>query len=364
MKMRFPSRNALVNVLITCLLTKNSVEGWSQYNLLSKTSITSYDASISRNNIITDQRDVRLYLSSDDKNNDRMNLGKGSYVALVTPMTSSGDIDFDALRSLLKWHVQSETDGLCILGTTGEATTLSMQERESVLKVAVEEVKGKIPILCGTGTINPNSVKELTQQAIDLGCDGALVVTPYYVKPPQRALVKHFTDIADMGLPVILYNVPGRTACDMSIETIALCSQHQNIVGLKDATGDLSRVETTRTTCGDDFLLLSGDDATSADFVLKGGDGCISVTANLDPAKMHKMISRALDGDKDSAFNLNANLEMLHEKLFVESNPIAPKWALNRIGRIPTAYCRPPLDELDSGCYSIVEEALKTDGLI
>ena len=232
------------------------------------------------------------------------------------------------------------------------------------MKIAVEEVKGKIPILCGTGTINPNSVKEQTQQAIDLGCDGALVVTPYYVKPPQRALVKHFVSIADMGLPVILYNVPGRTASDMSAETIAICSEHENIVGLKDATGDLSRVGQTREMCGDDFLLLSGDDDTSLDFVLKGGDGCISVTANLDPGKMSNIMSLCLEGKDVDAKQLNANLETLHKKLFVESNPIVPKWALNRMGRITTPYCRPPLDILDSECHTIVEDALKEAGLI
>lgn len=309
------------------------------------------------------QHDASL-LMSDANANERIPLGKGSYVALVTPMNDNGDVNFDSLRSILKWHVECGTDGLCILGTTGEATTLSMQERESILKVAVEEVKGKIPILCGTGTINPNSVKEQTQQAIDLGCDGALVVTPYYVKPPQRGLLKHFTDIADMGLPVILYNVPGRTGIDMSFDTIALCAKHENIVGLKDATGDLSRVEEIRQLCGDDFLLLSGDDMTSVDYTLKGGDGCISVTANIDPAKMHNIITHCLEGNADKAKEFNKDLEMLHDKLFVESNPIAPKWALNRIGQIPTPYCRPPLDALDSSCYGVVEDALKAAGLI
>lgn len=304
-----------------------------------------------------------LSLSS-DANNDRIPLGNGSYVALVTPMDTSGAVDLGTLRSMLQWHVESGTDGLCILGTTGEATTLSMKEREEVLKVAVEEVKGKMPILVGTGTINPNSVKEQTQQAIDLGCDGALVVTPYYVKPPQRALVNHFTTIADMGLPVILYNVPGRTAVDMSTETIALCAAHDNIVGLKDATGQIERVAEVRKKCGDDFLLLTGDDMTSANFIGEGGNGCISVTANLSPAKMHQMMTLLLDGKKEEGMRINAELEPLHDKLFVESNPIPAKWALHRMGRIPTGYCRPPLTDLAPEKYATVEEALKAGGCI
>jgi len=306
---------------------------------------------------------VGLSLSS-GTNNDRVPLGNGSYVALVTPMQESGAVDLALLRSSLQWHVESGTDGLCILGTTGEASTLSMKEREDVLKVAVEEVKGTIPILVGTGTINPDSVKEQTLQAIDLGCDAALVVTPYYVKPPQRALVKHFHTVADLGLPVMLYNVPGRTAVDMSAETIALCAAHGNIVGLKDATGQIERVAEVRGLCGEDFLLLSGDDGTSADFIVKGGNGCISVTANVCPAKMHQMMELLLEGKTEEAMRINAELDQLNQKLFVEANPIPVKWALQRMGKLPTAYCRPPLIEMASEYYPILEEALTTGGCI
>lgn len=309
------------------------------------------------------QEPFGLSLSS-DANNDRIPLGNGSYVALVTPMDTSGAIDLSALRSTLQWHVESETDGLCILGTTGEATTISMKEREAVLKVAVEEVKGKMPILVGTGTINPNTVKEQTQQAIDIGCDGALVVTPYYVKPPQRALLNHFHMVADMGLPVILYNVPGRTAVDLSTETIAILAAHDNIVGLKDATGRIERVAELRKSCGDDFLLLSGDDMTSANFIAEGGNGCVSVTANVSPAKMHQMMTLLLEGKNEEGMKINAELEPLHDKLFVESNPIPAKWALHRMGQIPTGYCRPPLVDLAPEQYSTVEEALKAGGCI
>lgn len=221
-----------------------------------------------------------------------------------------------------------------------------------------------MPILVGTGTINPNSVKEQTLQAIDLGCDAALVVTPYYVKPPQRALVKHFHTVADLGLPVMLYNVPGRTAVDLSAETIALCATHDNVVGLKDATGQLERVTGIRELCGKDFLLLSGDDGTSADYIVEGGNGCISVTANVSPAKMHRMMSLLLEGNLEEAKRINAELDPLHNKLFVESNPIPVKWALQRMGKMPTAFCRPPLCEMALEHYSIVEEALTTSGCI
>ena len=177
---------------------------------------------------------------------------QGSTVAIVTPFTTTGKVDFPSLRRLLQFHIKSETDGLCILGTTGEASLLTMDERKSVLDVAVEEVKGKIPIMVGTGAIDPAEVKSMTLQAIDCGCDASLIVTPPYIKPPPRGLVKHFTSMADLGLPVVMYNVPGRTAVDMSPETIALCAkEHPNIVAVKEATGDVSRVEAIRSLTGD-----------------------------------------------------------------------------------------------------------------
>ena len=285
-------------------------------------------------------------------------------MALVTPMTNTGEIDVANLRSLLQYHVESGTDNLCILGTTGEASVMSMQERELVLTIAVEEVKGKMPILVGTGTIDPNSVKAMTQQAIDLGCDANLVVCPYYVKPPQRGLIKHFTSMADMGLPVIIYNIPGRTGINFLDENIAICATHENIVGIKDATGDLARLESLRPMVGDDFLLYSGDDGSSLEFVKKGGDGCISVTANIVAPTMHEIMMHALEGNFDEADALNDPLTMLHKKLFVESNPIPAKWCAKRLGMLNTAYCRPPLDEMDPKFEPDLEEALKAAGLI
>ena len=293
-------------------------------------------------------------------------LRPGSFVALVTPFNAeSGEIDFPALRTLLEFHLEAGTDGLCILGTTGEASVMSMKERELVLKTAVETVKGKIPILVGTGTIDPTHVKEMTLQAIDLGCDASLLVTPYYVKPPQRGLIKHFTDAADLGLPLMIYNVPGRTGVDCSPETIALCAQHQNIVAVKEATGDLSRVEKIRQlTTSNRLLLYSGDDSTEGEFVLRGGDGCISVTANVAPNAMHRLMMAALNGDRDEVNRINTPLANLHEKIFCESNPIPAKWAVKRLGKITSAYCRPPLDQMEPQYEAIVESAMAEAGLI
>jgi len=282
-------------------------------------------------------------------------------------MTNTGEVDIAALRGLLQWHVKSGTDGICILGTTGEASLLSMKEREAVLTACVEEVKGKASILVGTGTINPNSVKEQTLQAIDLGCDAALVVTPYYIKPPQRGLMKHFTSIADLGLPCVLYNVPGRTGVDLVPESIGLIADHENIVGVKEATGDVSRVQQIREACegkDENILLLSGDDSTEMDFVLGGGDGCISVTANVAPADMHQMMALCLEGKREEAEQINKRLQSLHNNLFVESNPIPAKWAVSRIGQIPNGFCRPPLDELDSVHHALLDESLRNAGLI
>jgi 4-hydroxy-tetrahydrodipicolinate synthase len=279
-------------------------------------------------------------------------------------MMANGDIDVDSLQKLLRFHLEQGTDNLCILGTTGEASVMDMSERELILKTVVREVKGKIPILVGTGTINPKSVKAMTQQAIDLGCDANLVVSPYYVKPPQRCLIKHMTTMADLGLPLIIYNIPGRTAVDIKDSNLAICAQHENIVGVKDATGDLSRVESLRSLVGDDFLMYSGDDGTSLDFVAYGGDGCISVTANLVPNAMHEIMKLALEGKVNEAREINKAIEILHTKLFAEANPIPAKWAANRIGLVQTAFCRPPLDELDPALKKDLTTALQSAGLI
>ena len=295
---------------------------------------------------------------------------QGSYVALVTPMTPTGSIHIPELRSLLQFHLASGTDGLCILGTTGEASVMTTEERKLVLDVAVEECKGRIPILVGVGTIDPHHVKEQTLQAIDCGCDASLVVTPYYVKPPQRGLMRHFVDMADMGLPVCIYNVPGRTGVDISPGSIGAIADHENIVAVKEATGDVSRVNQLEEALRENgvdrnsIMLFSGDDGTTDDFVLLGGDGCISVTANVAPKQMHELMMAALNKDKNEVERINAPLRSLHSDLFCESNPIPVKWAVKRIGKIDCAYLRPPMDELDPSCYERVESALNHAGLI
>jgi len=298
-------------------------------------------------------------------------LKPGSSVALVTPFDeSTGNIDYPALRQLLQYHLEAGTDNLCILGTTGEASVMSMDERAQVLKIAVEEVKGQMPILVGTGTIDPVHVKAMTQQAVDLGCDASLVTTPYYVKPPQRCLIQHMVTAAEhYGLPVCIYNVPGRTAVNMLDESIAIAAQHENVVAVKDATGDLSRVanlrnELSRNDVVDDFLLFSGDDGTSMDFILGGGDGCISVTANVAPTAMHRLVEACRAGDAERAAEINAPLAALHQKLFCEANPIPAKWAVHRLGLTKSPWCRPPLDAMDPLYATDVEDALRQAGLL
>lgn len=221
--------------------------------------------------------------------------------------------------------------------------------------------------MVGNGAIDPSAVREMTLQAMDCGCDASLIVSPPYIKPPQRGLVKHFMSMADLGLPVVVYNVPGRTAVDVLPETIGICAEHEFIVGVKEATGDVSRVKAIREmTKGLEtpLLLYSGDDSTEAEFVLLGGDGCISVTANIAPKMMHDMMMAALNKDEVEAMRINEKLALIHTHIFCEANPIPAKWALKRLGMIENAYCRPPLCELDEQCYSIVEEAMKKAGLL
>jgi 4-hydroxy-tetrahydrodipicolinate synthase len=282
----------------------------------------------------------------------------GSVVALVTPMKADRSIDYGRLVDLLNWHVSEGTDGVVILGTTGEGSTTSFDERTEVIKTAVSTIKGAMPVIVGTGTIEPNKVIELTKQAKDLKADASLVITPYYVKPPQRALVSHFTSIVEaVALPLIAYNCPGRTGVDMKPETIALMAKHPLIVGVKDATGDLTRVKSIREGCGEKFLIYSGEDDSGCEFVKIGGDGVISVTANVAPKAMHQMLSLSKQGKEAEAQKINDMLMPLHKRLFLESNPIPAKKALQIMGKIDGAI-RPPLVELDPVHLPALQEAL------
>jgi len=288
-----------------------------------------------------------------------MPLPAGSLVALVTPMTEGGDVDIPTLRELLRWHVEQGTDGVVILGTTGEAATLTNAEKEEVMATTREEIGGKLPFIVGTGTISTSSTIAATRQAKLFGADGALVVTPYYVKPSQSGLISHFTQIADaVELPLILYNVPGRTGVDMSVETTVALSRHPMIQGLKDATGDNTRVGPMRAICDDSFRLYSGEDAMAREYVLQGGDGAISVTANAAPAAVAKVMATANAKDVAAAEAADRPLAALHRDLFCEANPIPIKWALAKMGRMPSGI-RSPLAPLGDDYHGRVEAALQ-----
>lgn len=288
----------------------------------------------------------------------------GSLVALVTPMRDDGSIDQDTLAALCRWHVECGTDGIIALGTTGESSTLSMEERADVLSVCRQELAGKVPLMVGTGTIDPKEVVRNNEQAIAFGADACLTVTPYYVKPTQQGMINHFSYIADATpLPMLLYNVPGRTAADLQVETVAVLSRHERIFGIKEATGDLKRVKALRELCGPDFMLLSGEDSNAFEFTLMGGDGVISVTSNVAPALQAAVFAAAMRGDAAAARALNAPMELLHQRLFLQANPIPVKWAVQRLGRCGGGI-RMPLTQLEPPFHAPLEEAMVAAGVL
>lgn len=288
-------------------------------------------------------------------------LPSGSLVALVTPMTTGGRVDVPFLRKLVRWHINEETDGIVLLGTTGESSSLNHDEKTEMIKVVKSELGSSIPLIIGTGCIDTKKTIDSTKFAADLGADAAMIVTPYYVKPTQSGLYNHFVSVADSSdVPIILYNVPSRTGVDLSTETTIALSRHPNIYGLKDATADLERVGLIRSVCGKDFKLYSGDDATACDFVLNGGDGVISVTANVAPQKVSKMISNAHSGMQSKAKKMDKELSFLHKDLFCEANPIPVKWALSTMGKLSSPYLRPPLSILSSKYHNRIQSALAT----
>jgi 4-hydroxy-tetrahydrodipicolinate synthase len=290
---------------------------------------------------------------------------KGSIVAIVTPMYPDGAVDWDSLMALVEWHVTEGTDAIVAVGTTGESATLDVEEHIEVIRRTVKQVKGRIPVIAGTGANATAEAIELTQMAKDAGADAALLVTPYYNKPPQEGLFRHYKAVADaVALPQILYNVPGRTGCDMLPATVARLAKLPNIVGLKEAKGELSRMrELLDAGLGDDFAIYSGDDATACESILMGCHGDISVTANVAPRQMHEMCAAALAGDRARAERIDQELQALHRDLFVEPNPIPVKWALNEMNKIP-AGLRLPLVALDPSHYDTVRAALRTAGVL
>ena len=288
---------------------------------------------------------------------------QGSMVALITPMTSGGEIDLPALEQLVQFHIDQGTDAIVAVGTTGESATLNFAEHLEVIRSVVNFSQGQIPVIAGTGANSTQEAIELTGAAKDAGANACLLVTPYYNKPTQEGLYLHFKAIAEaVAIPQLLYNVPGRTACDMNAETTARLSKIDNIIGIKDATGDMQRARDILQAAEDDFILLSGDDATAVEFILLGGKGGISVTANVAPAKMHEMYAAALRQDRDTAETIDSELSGLHKSLFLEANPIPVKWAMWAMDRCDTGI-RLPLTWLSECFHEDVRNAMRQAGV-
>ncbi|MEQ6341095.1 MAG: 4-hydroxy-tetrahydrodipicolinate synthase [Gammaproteobacteria bacterium] len=288
----------------------------------------------------------------------------GSMVALVTPMHADGSLDHNSLASLIEFHVENGTDAIVAVGTTGESATLDMKEHSDLLREIVDRVRGRIPVIAGTGANCTREAIELTRCAMEAGADACLLVTPYYNKPTQEGLYLHHKAIAGaVPIPQILYNVPGRTACDMLPETVERLSSISNIVGIKEATGNLERGREILERCGGRLDLYSGDDATAMELILMGAKGDISVTANVAPRAMHEMCAAALRGDREQAHAINHRLMALHRDLFVESNPIPVKWALYEMGLIPPGI-RLPLTVLSERHHNTVRAALREAGVL
>lgn len=288
----------------------------------------------------------------------------GSMVALITPMHPDGALDFEALDRLIEFHIENQTDALVVVGTTGESATLDEEEHCGVIRHAINTAAGRIPVIAGTGSNNTVEAIELTRCAKEAGADACLLVTPYYNKPTQEGLYLHFKKVAEtVAIPQILYNVPGRTAVDMLPETVARLAEIPNIVGIKEATGDMQRAKDILQRCGEKLDVYSGDDATALELIKLGGKGDISVTANVAPKAMHDMCAAALAGDFTKAANINETLIELHKNLFVEANPIPVKWALHRMGLVPVGI-RLPLTPLSAVRQPLVEAALRRANLI
>lgn len=291
----------------------------------------------------------------------------GSIVALVTPMQAGVQaetaLDWSALERLVEFHIDNGTDGIVAVGTTGESATLNEEEHLAAVRRVVELVKGRVPVIAGTGANSTHEAIRLTRHAKSAGVDACLLVTPYYNKPTQEGLYLHHKAVAEaVAIPQILYNVPSRTACDMQPATVARLATVPNIVGIKEATGDLTRLSAITELCGKDFLLFSGDDATACDFMLKGGHGVISVTANVAPKLMHDLCVLAAGGDAAGAHAIDEKLQPLHRDLFVEANPIPVKWAVERMG-LMEAGIRLPLTWLSADRQPVVREAMLHAGI-
>jgi len=288
----------------------------------------------------------------------------GSIVALVTPMMTSGELDEACLRKLIEKHIEEGTEGIVVNGTTGEAPTLTKEEKHKIIKIALEVASDRIPIIAGTGSNSTSETILETKAAMNLGVDACLILTPYVNRPTQEGLFQHYEAVANaVAIPIILYNVPSRTGCDLLPETVGRLAAISNIIGIKEATGDLKRVKEIQHFCKNNFDLYSGDDASALMFMLQGGKGVISVTANVVPKLMHEMCNAALQGEMGLAGEINARLMSLHKNLFIESNPIPVKWALHELGWIGEGI-RLPLTPLSQKYHTLIREAMETSGVI
>ena len=288
----------------------------------------------------------------------------GSMVALVTPMREDGAVDNDSLEALIEFHVAEGTDAIVAVGTTGESATIDEKEHCALLRRIVEQVNGRLPVIAGTGAKSTQEAIDLTRCGMQAGADACLLVTPYYNKPTQEGLYQHYKAVAEaVPVPQILYNVPGRTVCDLLPETVQRLAPISNIVGIKEATGDLQRGKQILETCGDQLDLYSGDDATAMELILQGAKGDISVTANVAPHAMPEMCAAALAGDRVRAQQIDLRLRVLHEDLFIESSPIPVKWALHEMGLIPPGL-RLPLTPLSPRYHQRVRDALRAAGVM
>lgn len=288
----------------------------------------------------------------------------GSMVALVTPMDAQGRLDWDSLSKLVDFHLQEGTHAIVAVGTTGESATLDYEEHIKVIEHVVKQVNGRIPVIAGTGANSTREAVELTRNAKRAGADACLLVTPYYNKPTQEGLYQHFKHVAEtVDIPQILYNVPGRTACDMLTDTVVRLSKVPNIIGIKEATGNLERAKDIISRVDSDFLVLSGDDPTAVELILLGGKGNISVTANVAPRAMADLCNAALNGEAELARAINDKLMPLHKNLFLEANPIPVKWALHEMGLMPEGI-RLPLTWLSATCHEPLRQALRQSGVL
>jgi 4-hydroxy-tetrahydrodipicolinate synthase len=287
----------------------------------------------------------------------------GSLVAIVTPMLEDGRLDMARFRELIDWHVAEGTDGIVVVGTTGESPTVDFDEHKELIRVAVDHAKGRIPVIAGTGGNSTAEAVELTESAKKAGATACLSVVPYYNKPAQEGLYRHFRKVAEtVDLPTIVYNVPGRTVADLANDTTLRLAQVPGIIGIKDATANLERGTDLIKRAPRNFAIYSGDDATALALILLGGHGTISVTANVAPRLMHEMCAAALVGDVKKAREINLRLLALHQRLFVEANPIPVKWALAQMGRIEPGL-RLPMTPLAERFHDAVREALAEAGI-